>query len=219
MSTARWAWRLAGTCAAVVLATGTGLRAEDATPAPTPTPLPTATPTPVPTPHQSPLAAAAAASGAARPAGPIVIDNETLARYAAKGRLTETTTRAGAAGAARPDQTPSGAEGDGSGAPAGEEDPKRQAWRDRYAEQKKVIEAIRTELAQLDLEIADLWNKFYAWDDPAYRDGVIKVRLDECTGRRDELSRRLPVEEAKLPQILDEARRDGAQPGWFRDLG
>ena len=73
-------------------------------------------------------------------------------------------------------------------------------------------------IEELDKEIPALWNQFYSWDDPAYRDGVIKVKLDRALARRKELEERLAVEEEALPKILDEARRDGALPGWFRGL-
>lgn len=190
----------------------------------TPTPTPTATPAVSPTPQAKTVAdaarqaRAAAAEGATPTRTPIVISNENLAELAAKGSLTEVTTipdgssrrpAGGAQGTARGGAT--------SAATTGEES-KKAYWRGRYTMQKRVIDALKGEIEALDTEIPGLWNQFYAWDDPAYRDGVIKVQLDEKLARRDQLAKQLPEEEAKLPEILNDARRDGALPGWFRDL-
>jgi hypothetical protein len=49
-----------------------------------------------------------------------------------------------------------------------------------------------------------------------YRDGVIKPKLDQALAQRQKLEVELQDEEAKLAQVKEAARRDGAQPGWFR---
>ena len=63
-----------------------------------------------------------------------------------------------------------------------------------------------------------LTDDFYSRDDPAYRDGVVKPKLDQSLRRREELERQLAQEEPVLEQIKVDARRDGADPGWFREL-
>jgi hypothetical protein len=191
---------------------------------PTPTPPPTATPTPTPTSQPRTVAEAARqaravpAEGATPTRTPIVISNENLAELAAKGSLTEVTLISDNAGRRPVSGSETGSAGGGAGGSNTEEDSKKAYWRGRYAEQKEMIEAIKREIEALDQEIPGLWNQFYAWDDPAYRDGVIKVQLDQKLARRDELAKQLPEEEAKLPEILNDARRDGALPGWFRDI-
>ena len=77
---------------------------------------------------------------------------------------------------------------------------------------------MKKRLADLNREIPGLWTKFYSWDDPAYRDGVIKPKLDRDLQEAKELQKKIPEEEAKLDQIREQARRDGALPGWFRGL-
>ena len=206
------------------LAVALGLAGPAVASDPTPTRTPTATPTPTPTPQPRTVAEAArqaragAAEGATPTRTPIVISNENLAELAAKGTLTEVT-RISDDSSRRP---VSGTETTGAEAETGrgttEEDTKKAYWRGRYAGQKEMIEAIKREIEALDSEIPGLWNQFYAWDDPAYRDGVIKVQLDQKLARREELAKQLPEEEAKLPEILNDARRDGALPGWFRDI-
>lgn len=207
----------------LALALTLGVSGPAASADPTPTPTPTATPTPTVPPQTVAEAARQARAGAGQGATPtrtpIVISNENLAELAAKGTLTEVTGTSSDASARRPVSAPGADAGpDADGAAVTEEETKRAYWRSRYKGQKDLIESIKGEIEALDTEIPGLWNQFYAWDDPAYRDGVIKVRLDEALARREELARQLPEEEAKLPDILNEARRDGALPGWFRDL-
>jgi hypothetical protein len=94
----------------------------------------------------------------------------------------------------------------------------RSHWRATYMQQVELVAKMRQEIERLDQEIPGLWRQFYAWDDPAYRDGVIKPKLDAALERRQELEQEIVAGEARLSEILEEARRAGAQPGWFRDL-
>lgn len=196
--------------AVLVVLAGLALRATAAEPSPTPTR----------TPEPKSLAdvvrqAQQRQGGGPKPAStPIVISNANLAEYAAKGVLTEAkgspanqgTTLSGASPAA------------GASAESADEQSKRNYWRNRYQQQKQNVEAMRAEIDRLDSEIPGLWFDFYRWDDPVYRDTVIKPRLDESLVRRDDLAAQLPEQEALVPEILDQARKDGALPGWFRDL-
>lgn len=199
------------------------LAADDPTPTPTPTPTPEVTPTPP-----------SGAESAVRPT-PIVITNENLKEFAEKGRLTtvgEATTKP------TPRASDPGRDYDRSRARAEEtgltpemaatygvelENPaaereRRDYWRSRYLQQKKRIEALEEQLEHLSSEIPRLWNQFYATDDPAYRDGVIKPQLDQMIERHDEIEKELVEARELLPKIKTDARRDGAQPGWFRGL-
>lgn len=218
----RAAWWVVLALFLTVGAAGPALASE---PTPTPTPTPTAKPSPTPQPGSVAEAARQARAGtgvgesAAPTRTPIVISNENLAELAARGTLTEVTVTSDPSTRRPVSATGSAAGPDDASAPAAtEEETKKTYWRGRYKGQKDLVASIKGEIATLDQEIPGLWNQFYAWDDPAYRDGVIKVRLDEALSRREELAKQLPEEEAKLPEILNEARRDGALPGWFRDL-
>jgi hypothetical protein len=179
---------------------------------------PTPTPTPRPAGGQSLTDVAkdkklkgdtASASG-----GSIVITNENLSDYASKGGLT--TTEPGKNPATR------GAHADPNARTIDSEtveiNKRKHRWQQKYMLQLERIAAIKRQIEQLDLEIPALWNEFYARDDPMYRDGVIKPRLDRSLERREELGALLLEEEPKLGQIKEEARRDGAEPGWWRDV-
>jgi hypothetical protein len=156
---------------------------------------------------------------------PIVIDNETLQRYSDQGRITEVSTPQSKDPAARPGAAPRfGDEGvlasDAFGADGqATSDEKREYWRDRYKRQLDMVADIEQQIEALDHEIPGLWRDFYAWDDPMYRDGVIKPKLDEALARRDRLEQKLAEERDRLPTIREGARRDGAKPGWFRGMG
>ena len=146
--------------------------------------------------------------------GSIVISNENLADYASKGGLTT----------AKPGKNPA-TRGVHAGmnvriidSETSEENKRKAYWQQRYMLQLERIAAIKRQIEQLDLEIPALWNEFYARDDPAYRDGVIKPRLDRSLERREKLRALLLEEEPKLAQIKEDARQAGGEPGWWREV-
>jgi hypothetical protein len=143
----------------------------------------------------------------------IVISNENLAEYASKGAVTE----------AKPGKNYQARGPNAAGIqmvdPATlEADRRKLYWQQMYVQQLSIVSSLERQIEQLDRDIPGLWNDFYARDDPAYRDGVIKPRLDQSLNRRDELEAQLAAERPKLQQIRENARRDGAEPGWFREL-
>ncbi len=213
MSTVRIWTRLATTIAAISTASTVALGAQ---PSPTPTPTPTPTPR---TSSDTTLSDVAGdielTKGAAADDGGIVISNENLATYAEHGRLTEVTkpaqNRRGLA-----DVTGDGAQIEGEMGNFAATSEKKQYWQAKYEGQLDLIRQIREQIDALDLEIPGLWRDFYAWDDPMYRDGVIKPKLDQALAQRQKLEGDLQKAEAGLATIKQQARRDGAQPGWFR---
>ena len=74
---------------------------------------------------------------------------------------------------------------------------KKRYWRELYQRQVDIIQQLRGEIEILDTAIPGLWNKFYAWDDPAYRDSVIKPELDQALLRREHLEKQLVEERAR----------------------
>jgi hypothetical protein len=146
--------------------------------------------------------------------GSIVITNENLSDYASQGGLTT----------ANPGKNPAA-----RGAHAGtnvnvidsktsEENKKKHYWQQKYTRQLERIATIKSQITDLDLEIPALWNEFYARDDPMYRDGVIKPKIDRSLERKEELVNLLQQEEPKLAAIKEDARKAGAEPGWWRDI-
>ena len=188
------------------------------------------TPTPDPTPkvedNQKALSEVAKAKPlkGAEDGKSIVITNENLADYASKGSLTTATGKGETEKSGRRPLTNSGSPGTGAGmveAPssaAAHTDERRRYWVGQYERQLQLIASIKNQIEVLDRQIPGLWRDFYAWDDPSYRDGVIKPKLDEALKRREGLEADLSREEPRLQEIKSNARQDGAEPGWFRGI-
>lgn len=154
---------------------------------------------------------------------PIVISNQNLAEYAEKGRLTTPSGSSSSKAGQRPvhknaGSNPKAVQDGVADAPQIAQDDRKRYWQNRYEQQLNLVGSIEEQIGILDYEIPGLWRDFYAWDDPAYRDGVIKVKLDEALARSERLETQLKEEEERLDQIRAEARKDGAQPGWFRGM-
>jgi len=151
----------------------------------------------------------------------IVITNENLADYAARGSLTTATAKdesqkSGRRPLTNPGTTVGMVEAPSSTVSHTEE--RRRYWVGQYERQLQLIASIKDQIEVLDAQIPGLWRDFYAWDDPSYRDGVIKPKLDESLKRRDRLEAELSEEEPRLAEIKTSARQDGAEPGWFRGI-
>ncbi len=162
--------------------------------------------------------------GAAARSTPIVISNETLQKYSERGHVTEVT-RSGGGAPSSPVRPVHGGGEDSVVVPdtaAGQEEiadaEQRRYWRSLYERQLALVDQIEEQIEILDREIPGLWRDFYAHDDPMYRDGVIKPKLDDALTRRQQLETQLEQERLQLPKIREDARRAGAQPGWFRGL-
>jgi hypothetical protein len=182
-----------------------------------------AEPTPTPTPKKTAKSLSDVAGDiklnkdAASKSGGIVISNQNLGTYAGKGRITEVT---------KQNQSPQGrvlSEGptaggatEGQNADTAAAQERKQYWQATYQHQLDLIASIQKQIEFLDNEIPGLWRDFYSWDDPFYRDGVIKPQLDEAMANRQQMEVDLREAQARLDEIEAEARRDGAEPGWFR---
>ncbi len=216
--------RIVAVMVASLLFLVTGLAGSDE---PSPTPVPaTGTPSPSEGRSLADVARETRLKDGART--PIVIDNAAVRELAAHGRLTVAgtptptppTRRAVHGGTGESTTSPEEAPGGGRAMTLDEtdEDAARSYWRSQYTRQLELVESIGREIERLDKEIPGLWRQFYAWDDPAFRDGVIKPKLDAALEQREKLEQDLVAEQARLPEILEAARRSGALPGWFRDL-
>ena len=151
--------------------------------------------------------------------GAIVISNENLPALADKGRVTEVTKTGSQGGRALADVQGDGAGIEGEVAGYAENQERKQYWQAMYSQQIETINDIAAQIDQLDYEIPGLWRDFYSWDDPAYRDGVIKPKLDKALAQRQKLEVDLQKGKVRLDEIKQQARKDGAEPGWFRGLG
>ena len=109
----------------------------------------------------------------------------------------------------------------GSGyAPVGQgpADQKKAIWQQRYRGAVLRVATLEADIKRLEGEANRLEREFYAQDDPAQRDGVIKPAWDEAFADLRKAQADLAEARNKPEQVLEEARRDGALPGWFRGL-
>jgi hypothetical protein len=187
-----------------------------------------ATPVPSPTPSGTPRAAMLQAdparrAPAAKAAGslaelakriklrlpasqPRVINNENLKELGAGVELTSAQPR------------DSGAEiAGGLQAPEATQDPKKALWQTRYWDAVNRLAALEADERRLQAEFTRLEQEFYAHDDPAERDAVIKPALDATRQDLQDVQTQLEKAREEPDEVLNAARRDGALPGWFRE--
>ena len=183
-------------------------------------------PTPTPTPQLTGGFGKAPVSGRGRKEGDrkgVRITNESLVTDPSKGRLTtsrnvptptprakaETGKRAAGANASRAAA--------GEAEAAGQPEEGEEYWRAEARRLRERVAAIKESIARLEAESRKLENDFYAWDDGAYRDRVIKPAWDKTREDLATARKALPGAEKELEDLPDRARRAGALPGWLRE--
>jgi hypothetical protein len=136
--------------------------------------------------------------------GAVEITNDTVRKLEEHGLLTTASPIGGtAAGAARTT----------SPAPV-QVDPKRRTyWRARVLSQAKLVDKCTGEIARLDAKIDSLEDAAF---DSGTRGAKQWARVDETKRLRAIAETRCRRERAALSNIVREARKEGAQPGWFR---
>ncbi len=147
----------------------------------------------------------------ARPAAvgaSLVISNDTLDALAERGCLT--TASPGGDEVAGHQGGPEARAGDRV-----DEEKKRSSWRRQHRRQAAQVETARAALRALDDRIEELDRRRFEAG-PSRRGASLAGRLDELRSKRRQAVARLERERAELAAIVREARRDGAQPGWFR---
>ncbi len=90
-------------------------------------------------------------------------------------------------------------------------------WRSRALELRLNWRAAVDLVMELEQDVATLRRRFYAEDDPFFRDNEIKPAWDRSL---EELSRaRYDGDQYgdELDRLLDEGRQSGALPGWLRE--
>ena len=103
------------------------------------------------------------------------------------------------------------------GTSAGPEIP-RDIWRGRVKEQLRTIQGLEDDNKLVDEEISGLWVLFYACDEPDDREKHTRFRLNQKLDDRTRLRAQLKTAHSDFEELLVEARKSGALPGWFRDL-
>jgi hypothetical protein len=192
---------------AASLALGSALAAP---PEPTPTPAPKLTGGF----GKVPVAPRSAARETGK-SGPLRITNDSLVVDPSKGKVSTSQRPA----ATTPDPARTAAPSPAAlpavaGADAGQGEA---YWRDEARRLRERVAELREAIVRLEADTKRLEADYYAWDDGAYRDRVIKPSWDKA---REELATSrfaLPVAEKELSELPDRGRRAGALPGWLRE--
>ncbi len=100
----------------------------------------------------------------------------------------------------------------------GASDASREMWQQRYQFARWEAVHLDREITRLEGEVARLETQFYSLDDPYVRDGQVKPQWDAAVTELREAKARQAEVKAKPGQIIDQARRAGGLPGWFRGL-
>jgi hypothetical protein len=94
---------------------------------------------------------------------------------------------------------------------------KKAHWQDRYFSAQQELANLEAEEKRLAAEVARLERDFYARDDPYQRDTVIKPAWDDAVAKLRNVQQRIEGARGAPESIANDARRDGALPGWFRE--
>jgi len=156
-------------------------------------------PSPTPTPRPETLSDYARhnslkTSGVADATGRVVISTATLAEIAEGGRITVGGTAVSGRNLGPTPSSPSASE--------------RTRWRAAHNRQTQVIVGLERRRALLEIEIDHIGNQSLTIKTMA--------RLQRAEAKMRQLEDEISAERAELARIVREARRHGAEPGWFR---
>lgn len=90
-------------------------------------------------------------------------------------------------------------------------------WRGRVLRARMNWKYTEDEIAHLIEKIAELRQRFYAEEDPYYRDTQIKPSWDRALDRLAEAKEAAEGFRETVDEILQEGRLAGALPGWLRE--
>ncbi len=94
-----------------------------------------------------------------------------------------------------------------------------QYWRSRALDIRTRLREATDRIHDLELSAAGWRRRFYAEEDPYFRDGKIKPEWDRVLARLEEQRREIETTRKELDDFLEEGRRAGALPGWLREGG
>ena len=156
-------------------------------------------PSPTPTPQPGTLADYARrnslkTSGVADVTGRVIISTETLAEIAGNGTISIAGTSA--------------SEKNISPTPSSPNASVRARWRAAHNKQKQVITGLERRRSQLEIEIDHIGDQSLTIKTMA--------RLQRAEAKLRQLEDEISAERTELARIVRDARRHGAEPGWFR---
>jgi outer membrane murein-binding lipoprotein Lpp len=194
-------------CAALAAAQEAPAPAPAQEPAPNPQPAPTtaapAKPKPAPA-GESPLVAAAKKAKGGKIQAGVVVTNENLKQFKGSGG---SVTYASPSDPNAPAYSPAESHG-GAGT--------QEQWQQRMSSARGAVSNAESRIASLQAKVNKLESDFYAWDDPAYRDGVIKPAWDQVLADLQAAQQGLEAAKQRLADLEEEARKAGVPPGWLR---
>ncbi len=90
-------------------------------------------------------------------------------------------------------------------------------WRDRGYEIRLAWKEATEEIEELEADVFNLRMRFYAEDDPFYRDAQIKPAWDHAIEELNRTREEVDLRQEELGEFLEEGRVAGALPGWLRE--
>lgn len=159
---------------------------------------------------------------ATAPSPVAVINNDNLAEYAEKGKLTfaEPVEHEEEQLAQEPDagarEAGEGDAGEG-GAPEPEPVGGESYWREGIRERRRLWNEAVELVSDLEERVGTLRREFYSEDDPYVRDSQVKPAWDRVLDRLEEARLEVDTRRAELEAFMEEGRRNGALPGWLRE--
>lgn len=89
-------------------------------------------------------------------------------------------------------------------------------WREEKARLVQDLQEAQKKLKELQALEAKLQTQYYNWDDPAYRDGVIKPQWDQALKDIEKAKEKIKAAQKALQALEERARKAGVPPGWLR---
>ena len=161
---------------------------------------------PAPATADSPLVAAAKKAKGGKVQSGTVITNDNMKGVKGPGG---SVTYANPGDPNAPAYTPEGGAAPGAGRTEAD-------WKSMMSSARGAVANLESRIVSLQSQANKLANDFYAWDDPAYRDGVIKPAWDQALAALEQAKDSLPDAKQRIADIEEEARKAGVPPGWLR---
>jgi hypothetical protein len=92
-----------------------------------------------------------------------------------------------------------------------------QYWRSRALDVRTRLRQAIDKTQDLELSAAGWRRRFYAEEDPYFRDSKIKPEWDRVLAQLEENRNDVETTRKELDDFLEEGRRAGALPGWLRE--
>ncbi|MGB5176206.1 MAG: hypothetical protein WBQ30_15820, partial [Thermoanaerobaculia bacterium] len=90
-------------------------------------------------------------------------------------------------------------------------------WRDRGLEIRLAWKEASEMVDELEADVFNLRMRFYAEDDPFYRDAQIKPAWDHAIEELNATREEVDLRKLELQDFMEEGRVAGALPGWLRE--